>query len=171
MREARLRPDSYTVVALARSAFFAQRGLPAVRQLLSEMEGHGVPLGVECGTALLCCLRHIPPGEEAAALEAAGQLFGRLRALCPQQCNAATYNSLMLVHLAAADWAGVLRVFEELEGSEVLPNSITWDLLLAACRKAGWRDKLAQFEALQKTWEVLGMPNSARRKLSALGDA
>eukprot|EP00887_Chlorella_sp_A99_P000031 scaffold16.g31.t1 len=172
MREGKLRPDGYTIVALARSAFGARRGLPAVRAALREMEAHGVPLGVAAGTALLNCLRHIPRGEEAAYLEAAAQLFGRLAATAAagggRPPGAATYNSLMLVRAAARDWGGVLAAFDALEAAEALPNSVSFDLVLAACRRAGWDDRLAQYEALRESWLTLGMPNSARQRLAAV---
>lgn len=100
------------------------------------------------------------PDESAACLAEATAVFAAMRrqwGARRQALDLRAYNSLLLVQLAAGDYAGVLATVEAIEGEEALrPDGTTLGTAIAACRAAGLHEREQEFRRLMASSRLLG---------------
>lgn len=155
----RVKPDSYTMVALLKAGKGSQVGRPAVNFVLEELNKYQIKMNVElCSSAISCCRSQWHASKEEAKLSAelANAIWGKMLA-AKVQPNKIAYNTLLAARADADDIYGVKDLFQAFEEDPTVePDEATWRILIRAYEQSEeWSDELEKIRILRKTWETL----------------
>jgi hypothetical protein len=150
MRRSRVKPDTYTLVAVLTAA--AKNGyikLAELDALMAHFEGAGVMRNVVVSAALVQAYRtcqHIGAGERIARAEAERALM-KARGIAP---NSQFLTIVVSLYWDCLDYAGANRAYDSLVAQGVGPHEPTYEMMRLLNVEAGHDDLARQFEELRR---------------------